>query len=129
MVDLWENRSAEAQREGQGGMVEISEELGGHDIAMVTQPGKHVGGGWCACLGNEDVTGVGAGVAEGVCSPVDGEDCGWIQGRARALMSRASPKREEWEGIGLVVGTEGIGRVVGMRGFYSSVVGTVWLWK
>ena len=75
---------------------------------MVMQPGKHVGGGWCACLGNEDVTSVGASVAEGVGSPVDRVDCGWIQGWARVLMSRASPKREEWEEIGLVVGTEEI---------------------
>ncbi len=102
MVDLRENHSAEAQREGLGGMVEISKELGGHNVAMVMQPGKHVGGCWCACLGSEDVTGVGASVAEGVCSPVDGVDCGWIQGWAWVLMSRASPKREEWEGIGLV---------------------------
>ncbi len=129
MVDLCENCSAEAQREGLGGMVKISKELGGHDVAMVMQPGKHVGGGWCACLGNEDVTGVGASVTEGVGSPVDGVDCGWIQGWAQVLMSHASMKREEWEGIGLIVEMEGIDLVVGTRGCNSSVGGTVCLWK
>jgi hypothetical protein len=129
VVDLWENHIAEALREGLGGMVKISEELGGHDIALVMQPGKHVGGGWCACLSNDDVTSVGASVAKGVGSLVDGVDCGWIQGWARVLMSRASPKREEWEGIGLVVGIEGIDLVVGTRGCNSSVGGIRWLWK
>lgn len=71
-------------------MVKISEELGDHNLAMVTQSGKHVGGCRCVCLGDEDV---GAGVTKDICSPVDRVDCGQVNGWTWMWMGRTTMKR------------------------------------